>query len=423
MSADVDAVVIGAGAAGLSAAKELSKRGLSFALVEGSHRIGGRAYAEEIAPDVWFDLGCSYLHQGAANPFGPIADALGVLLNRDHADIFSRIRFHRDGVELTDAEAARFEEYDDTCDEAFDASVERGEDRPMSDFVDMESKFFVPYANGMAALNAMDIDETSAADYAGFVDDVDGNWQQDIPVPGGYGNLVKTWGGDVDVSLNCKVEKVDWSGSGVAVETVKGTIRGRVALITVSTGILASNSILFDPVLPNWKIESYLGVPTGTENKICLYFDEDVFGPDGLGFHTTWNSAGDAAGFEASVNGNNTAIVFTGGRHGIWLEKQGQQAGEDFALARVAEVFGNDVRKHMKRSIATAWASEPWTFGAYSCARPGQAHQRIELAKPVDERLFFAGEATISDCNSTCHGAYLSGIRAAEEIAASLAYR
>jgi len=268
----------------------------------------------------------------------------------------------------------------------------------------------------MAVINNMDIDETSAVDHHDFGDgDVSSNL--DIPVPGGYGNLVKTWGADVDVTLNCRVDKIDWSGSGVAVETVKGTVRGRVALVTVSTGILASNNILFDPVLPDWKIEAYLGLPTGTVNKICLHFDKDVFGPDGLGFYTTWSDAGDAAFLEASINGNDTAIVYVGGRHGIWLEKQGQQAGHDFALDRVADVFGNDVRKEVTRSIVTAWGADPWTLGSYSRARPGHTHQRKGLAKLIDGRLFFAGEATSSGAGSSCHGAYLSGIRAAEEIA------
>jgi len=71
MTSETDVVIVGAGSAGLSAAKELARRGLSHVVVEGSHRIGGRAYSEEIAPGVWFDLGCSYLHDGASNPFGP----------------------------------------------------------------------------------------------------------------------------------------------------------------------------------------------------------------------------------------------------------------------------------------------------------------------------------------------------------------
>jgi len=422
MHSEVDVVIVGAGAAGLSAAKELGRRGLSHAVVEASHRIGGRAYSEEIAPGAWFDLGCSFLHHGAGNPFVPVAEALGVELNHARAETLSHIRGVRDGRPLTGEDAARFERYFDACDEAIAASVARGEDRAVSEFADMESEFFLPYANLMATMNSVDIDETSAADYAGFKDD-DPSLRRDIPVPGGFGSLVAAWGADVDVALNCRVERIDWSGPGAAVETARGVLRGRAALVTVSTGILAAGDILFDPVLPDWKAEAYRGLPTGAMNKIALHFDSDIFGPDGRGFHTTWRDAGDVGLLEADVNGNNIAILYVGGRQGAWLEKQGQQACRDFALDRVAEVFGSGIRKHAGRSIATAWSTEPWTRGSYSCALPGQAHQRRELARPVDGRLFFAGEATIPGAHATCHGAYLSGIRAAEEIAAHLGPR
>ena len=118
--------------------------------------------------------------------------------------------------------------------------------------------------------------------------------------------------------------------------------------------------------------------------------------------------------------GLNTAAVFIGGRHGVWLEKQGQQACHDFAVDRVADIFGHDIRKYVNRSITTAWNTEPWTRGSWACAQPGQAHQRANLARTVDERLFFAGEATVYGGQGTCHGAYLSGIRAAKQIAGKL---
>jgi monoamine oxidase len=115
--------------------------------------------------------------------------------------------------------------------------------------------------------------------------------------------------------------------------------------------------------------------------------------------------------------GLNTAVVFSGGRLAIWLEKQGMEACHEYALSRVAEAFGNEIRKHVTRIIATAWKTDPWTRGSYSCALPGQAHQRVELARPIEDRLFFAGEATTVGDHACCHGAYRSGIRAAREIA------
>ena len=412
MSSETDVIIIGAGASGLSAAKELTRLGLSFIVVEGSHRIGGRAYSEEIAPGVWFDLGCSYLHQGETNPFVAIADGLGIVLGKDKGGLFddSNIGLYKNGVSLNATEREAYTAYVSECFAAVTAAAERGEDVAIVDLVDLDSEFATIFMHSMSDFCARDIDEISSVDLAN-VDE-----GSDIPVLNGYGNLVAAWGSDVTVSLNTKVERIDWSGAGVSVETSRGTLHGRTVLCTVSTGILVSGEIEFVPGLPDWKMEAVLGLPTGTENKICLYFDQDVFGPDGRGFHNTWNDDGVAGGFEASVMGHNTAVAFTGGRFGIWLEKQGQQAGHDYAVDRVADAFGNDIRKHVTRSIVTAWTTEPWTRGSYSCALSGQAHQRIELARALDDRLFFAGEATTVGDHGCCHGAFRSGIRAAQEI-------
>ena len=118
--------------------------------------------------------------------------------------------------------------------------------------------------------------------------------------------------------------------------------------------------------------------------------------------------------------GLNVAIASNGGRQASWMEKQGQQVAEEYALNLVASVFGEDIRRHLTRSIVTAWESDPWTRGTWSYTLPGQAHQRTELARPLNECVYFAGEATTIGDQSTCHGAYRSGIRAATEIASAL---
>jgi monoamine oxidase len=413
MSSQFDVVIIGAGAAGLSAAHELDRLGIGYRVVEGSHRIGGRAYSEEIAPGVWFDLGCSYLHQAQANPFVGIADQLGIVIGKDKADLFDdhNMKLHGNGVALDADQRQAYFAYYESCFESMRDSVQRGEDLAVAELIDLEHEYALSFMHYMAELNAVDIDVTSSADF------LSSDSGPDIPVLNGYGNLVAAWGADVAVELNTRVDRVNWSGREVGVETARGELRARAALCTVSTGILAAGDIDFAPSLPDWKMEAIAGVPTGVENKICLHFDRDVFGSQGRGFYKTWNDAGEACGFEASVMGQNTAVVFKGGRFAAWLEKQGQQAAHDYAVDRVAEVFGNDIRKRVTRSIVTAWAGEPWTRGSYSATLPGQAHQREQLAKPLDECLFFAGEATTVGAQACCHGAYRSGIRAAREIA------
>ena len=416
MSTETDVIIIGAGAAGLSAAKELSRVGLTYTVVEGSHRIGGRAYSEEIAPGVWFDLGCAWLVGGAANPFVAIADELGITLGKDKSAKFKleNHRFQRNGEPLNDDQRAACLRYYDVSYKAITAAAEQGRDVAISNVIDLENEFAAPLLGSIASAWGMDLDLVSTADFASATGELG------FPVLHGYGNLVASWGADVAVSLNTRVEKIDWSGHGVTVETPKGTITGRTVLSTVSTGILASGDILFTPGLPDWKTEAINGLPMGTENKMGVHFDTDVFGPDGRGHYSTWNDDGSTAKVDASVMGLNTAHVFVGGRHGVWLEKQGQQACHDFAVDRVADIFGHDIRKHVNRSIVTAWSTEPWTRGTWACALPGQAHQRANLERAVDERLFFAGEATVYGGQGTCHGAYQSGIRAAQEIARQL---
>ena len=171
------------------------------------------------------------------------------------------------------------------------------------------------------------------------------------------------------------------------------------------------------PTLPDWKFDAVLGLPIGTLNKIGVHFDENVFGPEGRGYYINCDEDAGSAGFEASVMGQKTAVAFIGGRHAIWLEKQGQQASHEYAVNQVTEVFGNDIRKRVLRSISTAWTTDPWTRGSYSCALPGHGHQRVELVRPIADRLFFAGESTTVGDQACGHGAYRSGIRAAREIA------
>jgi len=167
----------------------------------------------------------------------------------------------------------------------------------VSDVVDIDNKFAALFLCSVAPAWGKDIDLVSTADFASATGELG------FQVLHGYGNLIAAWGEDVVVSLNTRVERIDWSGHGVTVEMPKGSIAGRTVLNTVSTGILASGEILFTPRLPDWKTDAINGLPMGTENKIGVYFDTDVFGADGRGHYSIWNDDGNAAKVDASVMG------------------------------------------------------------------------------------------------------------------------
>ena len=413
---DTDVIIVGAGSAGLAAAKELARLGLACTLIDGSQRIGGRAFSREIAPGVWFDMGCAWLVGGADNPFATIADELGIPLSKDKSSVFEQQnhRFQRNRLPLTPSERDACLRYYADSYAALFASVTTGRDAAIGDVIDVSHEFAPPFMDDVATGWGLDVDRISTADFASSEGELG------YQAYSGYGNLVAAWGADVAVTLNTRAEKITLTRQGVRVETSKGTITGRAALLTVSTGILASGDLRFGPDLPDWKTAAITALPMGTENKIGLHFDTDVFGPEGRGFYSTWNDDGSSAKIDVSVMGFNKAVIFVGGRSAIALEQQGPIAMQDYAVERVADLFGNDIRKHVGQTIATAWSIDPWTRGSWACAQPGQAHQRANLARPVEDRLFFAGEATASGAQGTCHGAYESGIRAAREAARHL---
>lgn len=383
-------------------------------VVEASHRIGGRAYSEEIAPDVWFDLGCAYLDVGPdpenqvdeSNPFVEFAVNQGEVVEEYLYDS----RYIRNGTPLSASEMQARERYYSECEEAIRKSVEGGDDSAISDLIDLESPYAAPYMDMMAVTVPKDLDEASAAEFFHRVEEY-----TTFNTLRGYGNLVAQWGNDVDVSLNSRVESVDWSGKDVVVKTIKGLIKAHCLISTVSNGILAAQHIDFNPRLPDWKMEAIQAVPMGAENKIGVHFTKRVFAPEDSGYYQVWSDAAQGAYIDVNLMSTNVVTVFIGGRFSIWMEQQGQQAAREFAVNRIADVFGNDIRQSVGRSIVTAWVTDPWTLGSYASAQPGQYHQRESLSLGIDNKLFFAGEATARFCGF-CHGAYWSGVRAAREV-------
>jgi monoamine oxidase len=407
VKSDVDIVIVGAGAAGLAAAKAAEARGLSFHLIEASHRIGGRAYTEEMAPGIPMDLGCHWMHSASLNPFVAIADRLGFHYRRDGA---WRMNGFDGSRRLTEAEQADVHRGMAANYAAIAAAAGRGEDVAVSEVVDLDNPWAALYAYWFSLATSNDIDQISTVDIAAY-NDTDENW----PLREGYGALVARWAADVPVTLNAAAERIRWGSGGVVIETAKGNVEGKRLLLTVSTNLLASGRIKFDPPLPEWKLAAARDVPLGVHNRIGIMLKHDPFGPDGLTSATIMLDGDVPMATQLRPFGLDYVVGVTGGRFGAWLERAGAAASVDYLTERLVAAFGSDIRAALStRTIVTAWAGDPWTLGSYSAALPGAGHQRQELARPVDDILFFAGEACSWEFAGTCHGAYLSGVAAIE---------
>jgi monoamine oxidase len=409
---DLDLIIIGAGAAGIGASRAAAKAGLTHQVIEASHRIGGRAYTEDLAPGVPFDLGCHWLHTSDINPLVPEADRLGFPIDRDFA---FTAHLWMNGRHATPAETDAYGAYFDWAESGAGASVNAHGDPDVLSLLDTGSPYFRPYAHVFSVINAADPDQVSARDVTDWTPN-GGDW----PVRDGLGRLVARLGADIPVSLNTVACEIDWSHPGqVTVTTDRGTVTARAVLVTVSIGILQSGSLRFRPALPATMQQAIEGFSPGAANRIALLFDRDVF-RDAPSNMTIVDGDAEPLAIHIPTFGFHYVVGQTGGRFASHLTRAGQKAATDYVMDRVAAVFGSGIRKHFVRSIVSAWDTDPWVLGAYASVKPGHFGARQALSQPVDDRLFFAGEAVAMPMVATCGGAFWSGTQAIGRIAAAL---
>ena len=413
MSSRIDVVIVGAGAAGLAAARFAASHGLSFVLLEASHRIGGRACTVEFAPGQPFDAGCHWMHSASLNPFVGIADRLGFRYRRECG---WNSTIHHYGAFLDDARTRAVDALVEADERAIAAAARHG-DPPVADVVNLDSPWAPYHAYWLSLDSSCDPDQVGAAGIAAYHET-----GEDWPVVDGHGALVAAWGADVPVTFDAPVQRVAMTRDGVDVETPLGTIAGRCALITVSTNMLVCGRIVFEPELPSWKTTAAEALPLGVHNKIAIGLNTASAAVPESQYLTAMTREHDVpVALNVRPYGYDHVVGSTVGRFAAGLERSGQAASVEFLVEHLKAAFGSSITSCLTdRVIATAWQGDPWALGAYSAARPGQAHQRANLARAVDDRLFFAGEATSQEFFCTCHGAWLTGRRAADEIATVL---
>ena len=408
----LDLAIIGAGAAGIGAARAAAEAGLSHQVIEASHRLGGRAYTEELAAGVPFDLGCHWLHTTDINPLVREADRLGFAIDRNFA--FSA-HLWLDGRHATAAESQAYAAYFDWAEGGAGMPPHSGEDRDVLSLLDPASPYFAPYAHVFSVIHAADLDQVSARDV--MTQKANGG---DWPVRDGLGRLVARLGAGIPISLNTVAEEIDWSPRDhVIVRTNRGAVAARAVLVTVSIGILQSGLIRFRPALPAAALAALDGFSPGIANRIALHFDRDVFGDAPSNF-TIVDGDAEPLAIYIPTFGFNYVVGQTGGGYAGHLTRAGQMAATAYVLDRVAAVFGESVRRYFVRSIVSAWETDPWVLGAYASVKPGHFGARETLLQPVEDRLFFAGEAVAMPMVATCGGAYWSGTQAIRRIAAAL---
>lgn len=403
-----EVVIVGAGAAGIAAARALNKAGVDALMLEARDRIGGRAWTVASGEGFPIDLGCGWLHSADSNPWREIADAGGWKVDQTPPP-WSRPTLPKGAPTPEQAEFGRaIGEFRGSLEEF----SETGADTPASAYLKPGDRWN-PLLDAVSGYySGAPLDRVSLRDLARY-DDSGINWR----VVDGYGALVCDYARGLPVRLNCAVRIIDRSGTRLRIDTSDGVLDAAFIIVTLPTNIIAGMPVLFSPALPE-KADAASGLPLGLADKLYLSLeDAGEFNEESRAFGRMDRT--ETAVYHFRPFGRPEIEAYFGGDLAARLEAEGQHAFVDFATAELVALYGSDFAKRVKPLAFHGWLTDPFARGSYSYAKVGHADDRARLAEPVEDRIFFAGEACSRSDYSTAHGAYRTGIDAAEQIIAS----
>jgi monoamine oxidase len=404
---EADIVVIGAGAAGIAAARRIMAANRRVIVLEAAGQIGGRCLTDSATFGVPFDRGARWMHNPDTNPMIRLARSAG--LDTSAAPLGQKIRIGR-----RNARAGETEEFlaalvranraiDDASRGKADVSCASALPKDLGDWAGTAE--FVLGANA----TAKDLKDVSVIDRARAPD------RNNVPIGcrQGLGTLIAKLGDQVPVSLSTPASRIAWTGRDVTVETPAGKIAARAAIITVSSNVLAAGNIKFTPDIPKRQLDAAAKLGLGSYDRIALALPGNPLGLARDDVIIEQSTSTRTALLLANIGGSSLCAIDVAGSFGRDLSGQGEPAMVAFALEWLTKLFGSEAAAAIKKSSATRWNAAPFALGAMSVAAPGAQPSRKILTEPIG-CMFLAGEATHETLWGTVDGAWESGERAAD---------
>jgi len=436
-------VVIGAGISGLAAAYTLKNAGYEVIILEARDRIGGRIKTIDFN-GFKMDTGASWIHGTTNNPLYAFTKEKNIRTIATYDDPSYLYDFDGSLITVEDWKEVEknleflWNKAYDSLDKSLEELSQLVEpELNLSDrmkrlyYGSIRSEYELPYAEDGNDLSSMILVSNDA---------FPGN---DVIFPNGMDGVINALAARLDIRLNSFVTKISYDSDSVEIFYTEPSnigekrschachynedasllsndksIKADIVVVTLPLGMLKHNVVRFVPELPSNKVEAINKVSIGTLNKVFLYFEKSFWPDDGYFFEYFKDDYRNMMLFESfsTIGNKNVLLAFLAGKQAREIENMDTNTVQDLVINELKSMFGNSISEP-KDICKTSWHTDPFALGAYPHIQPGSNLSYCNrIAEPIDNRVFFAGDSTTSEYLATAHGAYISGISAANKI-------
>lgn len=425
-------IVVGAGVAGLAAARALVESGVEVLILEARERIGGRVWTEDRV-----DLGAHWIHGTDGNPITNLAHELGLPTlfvggDSSYAGGWESMQLRSGGKLLSPEMKERSITLIDEVRDAIEAlrhkiEHEGGPDISLGEAIRLVTapRQLTPEIQDHIAWHMLVV---SRDDWAAEPDQLSALWWDEGYELYGYGDsvfvdgvgaLVERMAEGLQIRRETVVRRIEHAADRVTVSTDAGDFDADAVIVTLPLGVLKAGALRFDPPLPERKLQAIARLGMGTLAKVILTFEAPFWPPNQYVFG---HLSPDIRTTPTSIinlwktHRKPSLVLLFGGDQGHEIERWPSDAVRDWSMRVLANAFGDGLPLPVDVRVTT-WNSDPFALGSYSFIAHGATPDDIDaLAEPVGERLLFAGEATTRIHWACLHGAYISGLREAARI-------